>query len=346
MESRCAYGRATLSQEISVTGWELRNVPFKFQLGDQTLFSVSLPLQMRTVQLADGFDPAIDPLPAFNHLALGSQGFGVRALPLAAMQSAVDTASGYICYLQSQYRRYYIDLHSSFDAYRGKFSPKTRSTIIRKVNRYARHCGGVVSWKVFKTPDVMLEFHRLARVVSSRSYQEKLLDAGLPDSQHFVCTMQELARLDQVRAYILYDGDRPVSYLYCPAKAGVLIYAYLGYDPEYLKMSVGTVLQWLALESVFGEARFDFFDFTEGQSEHKRLFATHDIRCANVFFINPSLRNKLLVHSQRAFDSFSQLIGIALERLGMKTRIRRILRFGAFRGSIDSGAAAPESMVK
>ncbi|MDQ6679955.1 MAG: GNAT family N-acetyltransferase [Pseudomonadota bacterium] len=329
-----------------MTGWAPRQVPFRFQLGDQTLFSVSLPLQMRTMQLGDGVDAVIDSFPPLDLLASGSQGFGVRALPLAAVQTAGHTATGYLCYVQSLYRRYYIDLHSGFDAYKGRFSAKSRSTITRKVNRYARHCGGAVSWKIFKAPADMLEFHRLARAVSSRSYQERLLDAGLPDSQHFVSTMQELARLDLVRAYILYDGDRPVSYLYCPVEAGVLIYAHLGYDPEYLKMSVGTVLQWLALESVFAEGRFRFFDFTEGQSEHKRLFATHDIQCANVFFMRPSLRNKLLVRSHRAFDRLSQLIGIGLERLGMKTKVKRLLRFGAVSGSTGVGSGAHESTVK
>lgn len=312
-----------------MTDWELRAVAFKFQLSDLTLFSVSLPLQMRALQLGDGVDPVAVPAPPAFILAPGSQGFGIRALPVTAVQDAVRISAEYICYVQSQYSHYYIDLHSDFDAYKSKFSSKTRSTITRKVNRYAAHCGGALAWRVFKAPDEMPVFHRLARAVSGRTYQEKLLDAGLPDSDDFVHTLRELARLDQVRAFILFDGERPVSYLYCPVQSGVLIYAYLGYDPEYLKLSVGTVLQWLALESLFDEGRFDFFDFTEGQSEHKRLFATHDIRCANILFIRRSLRNRMLVHSHHAFDRLSESIGDGLQRLGLKARIKRILRFGA-----------------
>ena len=89
--------------------------------------------------------------------------------------------------------------------------------------------------------------------MAKKTYQEKLLDAGIPESERFVREMESLAAQDQVRAYILFDRERPVSYLYCPVEDGTLIYAYLGYDPDYMKLSVGTVLQWLAVEQLFGE---------------------------------------------------------------------------------------------
>ena len=131
-----------------------------------------------------------------------------------------------------------------------------------------------------------------------------------------------------MRGFILFHQDRPVSYLYCPIDNGVLIYAFLGYDPEYMNLSAGTVLQWLALEYLFEERSFRFFDFTEGESEHKKLFATHSVQCANVFFLRSNLRNKFLLHSQKAFDDFSKFAGNALHQLGIKTMVRKLMRFG------------------
>ena len=78
-----------------------------------------------------------------------------------------------------------------------------------------------------------------------------------------------------------------------------MIYAFLGYDPNYMNFSVGTILQWLALEHLFEENSFRFFDFTEGQSAHKKLFATHNVQCANVFFLRDNMRNMFLSHMQR-----------------------------------------------
>jgi CelD/BcsL family acetyltransferase involved in cellulose biosynthesis len=218
-------------------------------------------------------------------------------------------------------------MRQSFDEYKNKFSSKTRSTLNRKVRKYAEYCGGGISWRTYTTPDEMHEFYELARAVSRITYQEKLLDAGLPESREFRDEMGRRAQQGQVRGFILFHQNRPVSYLYCPINNGVLIYAFLGYDPDYMSYSVGTVLQWLALQHLFEERCFRFFDFTEGQSEHKKLFATDSVQSANVFFLRSNLRNAFLLHSQRAVDRLSKLIGDKLDQIGLKSKITKITRF-------------------
>jgi CelD/BcsL family acetyltransferase involved in cellulose biosynthesis len=311
-----------------VTAWQRRDVPLKYQLSDWTLFSIDLPLQMRAVQLTDEEPPAAHLAPPDEPLAEGSQGYSIRALPVASDPPRLSATGDFLCYVSLVYSHCYIDLRQSFEDYQKKFSSKTRSTINRKLKKYAEHSSGTTSWRTFRTPQEMEEFLGLARVVSAMTYQERLLGAGIPDSPAFLAEVQQLAAEDRVRAYILFDGQRPVSYLYCPVTDGVLLYAYLGYDPEYIKLSVGTVLQWLAVEQLFSEARFRFFDFTEGQSEHKRLFATHEVRCANVLFLRRSLRNRLLVNAHKWLGSFSAWLGGLLDRWGARAKVRRLLRFG------------------
>lgn len=310
-----------------MTIWEYRRVPFKFQLSDLTLFSITCPMQVRAVRLIDRTSPAESLVPPTDPLTADSQGFSVRSLRIATEQPSVSTSGDYLCYTQLQYFHCFIDLGLSFEDYQKKFSSKTRSTISRKIKRYTEHCGGSILLKIYKTRADMQEFFQLAREVSKKSYQEKLLDAGIPDSEEFVREMERLAGIDRLRAYILFDGPRPVSYLYCPVENGVLIYAYLGYDPEYLKMSVGTVLQWLAVEQIFDESCFTFFDFTEGQSDHKRLFATNEVRCANVIFLKKSLRNKTLIYSHLFMGRLSRWLGDSLTKLGVKARIKHFIRF-------------------
>jgi len=308
--------------------WRYQSVPMKFQLGDQTLFAPLLKLQVREGGLVEEARAVAEPEPPADPLEPESQGFLIRSLPVSVEQPKLTRRGGYLCYVPSQFRRYYIDLRQSFDEYKQRFSSKTRSTLQRKVKKYAEHCGGSISWKAYKTVEEMPEYFRHARTISAKTYQKKLLDAGLPDSEDFYRELESLAGENRVRAYILFDGGRPVSYLYCPVHDGVLIYQYLGYDPEYMKYSVGTVLQWLALESLFDEGCFRLFDFTEGESDHKRLFATHGLLCANVFFLKPSLRNIILLQGHGLTDAFSAWVGNTLNRLGLKARIRKLLRFG------------------
>jgi hypothetical protein len=306
--------------------WELRSVPFKYQLSDRTLLNIPLRLQCRSVNLLDESPPTGCLAPPADELTAGSQGFMIRALPVSGELPRLSRNDGYLCYVPLQYQHSYIDMTLSFEDYQRKFSSKTRSTITRKVRKYAEHCG-VIPWRTYKAPQEMRDFLRLARAVSRLTYQERLLDAGIPETEAFIRQAEALAADDRVRAYILFDGERPVSYLYCPVHDGVLIYAYLGYDPAYMKMSVGTVLQWLALEQLFGEGCFRAFDFTVGQSEHKRLFATHHRQCANVFLVKDTLGNRAVIYTHHLMDSLSGWLGGRLERLGVKARIKRLLRF-------------------
>ena len=310
------------------TGWHLRDVPIKLQLGEKIFAAPTVRLRERQVGLGESLSPVQVPLPPAEPLPSGCEGWMIRSLPVSVKQPALRRRAGFICYVPSQYPRHYIDLGLGFAAYKQSFSSKTRSTITRKVRRYAEHCGGDIVWKVYETPEEMVEFFRLARIVSAKTYQEKLLDAGLPDNEDFLRDMQALACDGRVRAFILFDSERPVSYLYCPVYTGAFVYQYLGYDPDYMAYSVGTVLQWLALERLFAEARFRYFDFTEGQSEHKRLFATGSVQCANVLFLRDTLRNRFLVYGQYGVDRVSAKIGDVLDRFGLRGKIRKLLRFG------------------
>lgn len=308
--------------------WEYRWVPLKFQLGDKALFTLKLRLQVREIGLSEEALPVSVPMPPTDELAADCQGYLLRSLPVSAPLPVLRHVPGYLCYTLSQYLRYYIELQGNFEEYKQKFSSKTRSTITRKIKKYREHCGGTLVWKDYKTPEEMNAFFQLARAISSKTYQEKLLDVGLPASEEFRRHMEKLAEENQVRAYILFDGEQAVSYLYCPVKNGVLQYQFLGYDPVYASWSVGTVLQWLALESLFAEGDFRRFDFTEGQSEHKRLFGTDSVYCANVLFLRAHRRHVLLVRCHQGFNSFSQHSGQLLERLGVKSKIKKLIRFG------------------
>lgn len=306
---------------------ECREFVLKYQLSDWTFFGLALPMQMESVKLADQRPPAEKLEPPAEPLAAGSQGFVIRALPVSGPLPPLSTCGDYLCYVQIQYRHCLIDFQSSFAEYQKKFSSKTRSTINRKIKKYAEYCGGALSWKTYRTVAEMREFLPLAREVAKKTYQEKLLDAGIPDDEKFVRLMESLAAENRVRAYVLFDRERPVSYLYCPVEESVLLYAYLGYDPEYMKWSVGTILQWLAVEQLFDEGCFRFFDFTEGASEHKRLFATHEMQCANVVFLRNTPRNRVLAYSHWLTGRFSGWLGDVLEKFGVKAKVKKILRF-------------------
>src|SRR5690606_27973322 len=92
------------------------------------------------------------PAPPVHELMEGSQGFVVRGLPVLSKLPTVSEQDGYICYVPLQYEHCYIDMSMSFVDYERKFSSKTRSTLKRKIRRYARYCGGELRWKMYSRP--------------------------------------------------------------------------------------------------------------------------------------------------------------------------------------------------
>lgn len=306
-------------------------VTIAFRLSDLTLATVTWPMLTvrKPIDLQEA--PASDPLWSAAEIPEGARGVILRELSIAPGIPSIASREGCLRYLMKEYRHCFIDMTGSFDGYRHKFSSKTRSTIARKVKRFAEHCGGELRWTAYRTESELVEFLQVASGLASRTYQEKLMGLGLPTTEEFKRRACSQAQEDRVRAFILFDRERPVSYLFCPIEDGVLEYAYLGYDPDYRSHSVGTVLQWLALESLFSEGKFRCFDFTEGESEHKRLFATHERLCANVLFVKANLRGYTLVYSHWALDCFSSTIGALLDRWGLRARLRAVLRFGLSR---------------
>lgn len=311
-----------------MSGWQERPVSLEFGVGDRVLFSRRLPVLVRPVALGD-MEPAPVPLAApTDTLPATAQGFCLRALPVAGEVPRRQIEHGWLHYRTARYERCFIDLSMGLDAYRAKFSSKTRSTINRKIRKFQDHCGGRLDWVVYRSEDELREFHCLARAVSALTYQEKLLEAGLPEGEDFVRDMLALAGRGHARGYILFHEQRPVAYLYCPIRGNAFVYSYLGYDPEYMKLSVGTVLQWLAFEDIFAAPPVRYFDFDEGQSDHKRLFASHTQTCVNVLFLRPRLGNRLWVRLHAASQDFSTALGRLAERWGLKARLRRLMRFG------------------
>lgn len=307
--------------------WRSGFVHLKFRMGEINLFAKRFPFLILDAHFTM-LNADLDNIqPPFGSFPPNIQGALIRSHPIKEKLSRLSLKSNMIWYVPSQYKHYYTDLGGSFENYLKGFSSKSRSTLKRKIRKFAEFSGGEIGWREFCGHDEMQEFHRLARVVSEKTYQERLLNAGLPSSEEFRQKMLDLASNDSVRGYILLHGDKPIAYLYCPIEHNILMYEYLGYDPEYRLSSAGTVLQYLALEKLFTEGRFQMFDFTEGEGEHKKFFATGNILCADIYLFHLTAANMILLCLHFLIALLSRKVGMMLKMLGIKGRIRRFLRF-------------------
>ena len=303
--------------------WHRYDFSLKFRAGELKLGEYNIPVMRKVFSVAEIMAQAsIPPSPVLGESV---KGVLLVCAPCAATAGAISRESGFTSYCLKSYRHCLIDLKGDFDGYQSRFSGKTRSTLKRKIRKFAESAGGL-DFRRYVAPEQMPEFHAHARAVSALTYQERLLDYGLPSHTGFVDDLRVKASLDQVRGYLLFSSGRPVSYLYCPIEDDVVQYAFLGYDPDLSSLSPGTVLQWLALESLFNEQRFSAFDFTEGESEHKLFFSTQQVYCSNLLMLKSGSLNAMLLHTHRLTDRASAGIGNLLDRHGLKARIKKWIR--------------------
>ena len=91
-------------------------------------------------------------------------------------------------------------------------------------------------------------------------------------------------------------------------------------------LSPGTVLQMEALRMLFGEERFRYFDFTEGDGTHKALFGTDSMACCSFVLLRTTPANRILLGARSGFDAVVAWAKARMQGKGALASARKFLR--------------------
>ncbi|MGH6615505.1 GNAT family N-acetyltransferase [Sphingomonas sp.] len=306
-------------------------LPLRFQIGARTLASIQRRMVRVPMALEDVLDGIQDGrLPALPPLDRDAHGYQITSLPEASRDAMMRAGGGMIAFVRQRYTRYYADLAIGHDGWLATMSPNARSGMKRKAKKVAAASGGTLDVRRFRTPDDMTVFHEVARRISARTYQEKLLGSGLPDDAAFLRQMYSMAAADAVRGWLLYIAGEPAAYLYCPVVNGTVRYEYVGHDPVFNELSPGSVLQMEAMRDLYAEGgaggELKRFDFTEGEGQHKRQFATGGMACLDLLLLRPSLVNRLTIVALGSFDRTTALGKKTVQKLGLGSLAKKLRR--------------------
>ncbi len=293
-------------------------LPLKFQIGARTLWSVKRRLQRVPLSLADVLDGHLPMLPP---LAREVDGYAITSLPAALEPELRRTAPGMIAFVRQRYTRYFADLGLGHEAWWAGLSGNTRSSLKRKAKK-----AGATTVHRYRTPDELTAFHTVARRIAETTYQERLLGAGLPDTPEFVARMLALGAGDAVRAWTMDVDGQPAAYLYCPVRGRDVIYEYVGHDPRFGELSIGTLLHVAAMRDLLDEGGFARFDFTEGEGQHKRSLSTGGVACVDLLLLKPTLANRATVAGLAGFDRAVALAKAGVAKVGAGEWARKVRR--------------------
>ncbi|MFA5990041.1 MAG: GNAT family N-acetyltransferase [Sphingomonas sp.] len=315
--------RAPRGGDGAATGAAAVPYPLKFQVGARTLVSVERRLQRVALSLDDALEGRAPPLPLLHRAA---HGYAITSLPEGQAAMLAASCPAMFAYVRQHYVRRYVDLQGGYERYLESLSANARSAIRRKARRVAQVSGGTLDVRRFCTVDELAQFHPIARRLAARTYQERLMGAGLPDDAQFLGNMYAAARQGQCFGWILSIGGRPAAYLYCSVASGTVRYDFVGHDPDFAAFSAGAVLQIAALRQLFDDGCYCRFDFTEGDGQHKRQFATGGVACVDMLLLRRTAANRATTLALAGFDRAVKLAKRVTDYLGMNRVARRLRR--------------------
>jgi CelD/BcsL family acetyltransferase involved in cellulose biosynthesis len=307
-------------------GWTQASRELRYHFGEFRLGRARFRAWVLAKHFLDCDESTLDGVPAFDAVPREVDALIVPSLPVAADLPKLSRSGGALRYVPAHFPHYAIELPDSFERYLENLSGKSRHEMVRKARRFTEHADGRHALRAFRAPGEMAEFAAIAGALSKATYQERLLGVGLPDGPAFVAELEAAAKRDEVRGWILEVAGKPVAYGYCRAAGDVLLFEHTGYDAATAPHSPGIFLLQEILRSVCAERRFRVFDFGTGEAQYKRSYATVSRRCAAVWLLRPTLRNRAIVRSHLALGASSDACVRVLKALGIKDRIRRLLR--------------------
>lgn len=309
--------------EVATAPVQARQVPLKFEIGARTLMAI----QRALVRLPLSLDEAIaGQVPVLPPLDRDAHGYAITSLPEGLQGAVVAASAGMLPFVRQRYTRYFVDFSVGFDGWWQGLSANARQSLKRKAKKIAHESGGELDVRAFARPEELEAFHDIARRISLRTYQERLLGSGLPDSPEFLREMAAQAAAGRVRAWLLFIAGEPAAYLYCPILGDDVIYAHVGHDPAFNDQSPGAVLQLEAMRELFEEGCFARFDFTEGEGQHKRQFATGGVACVDMLLLRPSLANRVTMAALGGFNRAVALAKRGVEKAGLGKFAKRVRR--------------------
>jgi hypothetical protein len=302
--------------------WAAEREVLYFALGGRNL----LALPLRSVTLSTPFSELTAEVrstePEWDSISPDVQAVVVPAQPVTVDPQRVMFLPRSIRYGASYSDHHFIDLRGSFTEYLNKLSQNSRHNLRRRIRRFTEFSGGRIRWARYCSAEDAGEFYRLATAISARSWNEAVGGPGFSGTLS-EARVQNMASLDRSRGYILFDADRPVAFAYCEVYDRDVAYLKIGYDQDYSQWSPGTVLFYLLLESLFAEAKYDCFDFREGEIWYKRTLATGSKPCARIIYFRRSPWNLALVTTHWSLGALSRAAGKGLGALRLKQGIKR-----------------------
>lgn len=219
----------------------------------------------------------------------------------------------------------FIVFPPTFDEYLQQLGKRSRKSVQYSQRRLSRE----FDTELFEcdSSDLIDRFLTDAITVSKKTYQWNLLGLGLRNKADFTETLGHWARHADLCSFILYCDGTPTAFMLGYIYRSCYYYIDVGYDPDWAKYSVGSVLQLLVLERLYKmDTPPRSFDFSTGYGEHKGRFGNYQQEEVNILVLPSSVKNRLFLFLYRLIEGTSNVLVALLEKMGIKKKLKKFIR--------------------
>jgi hypothetical protein len=314
---------------ISYLPFRIRSYKFRLRLGEVTIAR----LPFRALQLyGDGIVGEKTELPwvltALGELPLLYDGITLEETPTeSALWRAIKKGhKDFVVFERSRARHSVIELPSSYADYLQQLSRKTRENLRRRGRELGSRLG---NWEVrkFTAPEQIHEMVRLVEEVATKTFHFHLLGQDLTASnEQLIRNLTLYAEQGWLRGYVLLGNDRPIAYDFGYLMNGCYQAEQTAYDSEFAYASPGTLVLTQIVEDLIRSGTADLLDFGAGDASYKQEFGNRRYEEGALLVCRRNLYASGAAIAEYLFALASRLGAHALERIGLKARLKKFLR--------------------
>lgn len=224
----------------------------------------------------------------------------MRLLPTAS--PFFHEATTEMSHVHERMRLHLLKLPPTFEEYLARFSSKHRKNLTRTMRLLTDHR----LQSIDSAADVS-EFLRVGASIARVSWQSQVVDYLIKDNAGWLAHLSDLAERRLLRSYLLWCGERPCAYVLGFQYRGYFHYSFIGHDPEFDRLSPGTVMLLRIIEDLIAHNSPTWMNFGEGDALYKERFGSDAIEVANVTVFRPTVTNWLRLGVLRTFETIRRL---------------------------------------
>jgi GNAT acetyltransferase-like protein len=220
-----------------------------------------------------------------------------------------------------------IELPSSFDEYLDGLSRNGRKDVKRALKQFTQACNGEMALVRVVDPEQVDWYVEQLRVLCPRTWQwQRMPQYRIELSDEYVARLKRIAARGWLRAYVLLAGEQPVAYEHCYQYGSHCYDEEAGHDPDWQPHQAGKALLIQVIEDLCSRNRPRVLDFGHGESLFKNVFGNAAYPESHVYLVRRRPHTLVAFGTHRLMNRFSASVRARLDRLGLRERVRHLLR--------------------